>query len=129
MRDREQILLDAARWLHDFCGLEDLLNNHMPCMLRDVHKKLGRSNNRVEKAVHLMREAAGLRQGEPVWNMRGLLEALGVSSGIIGASFYAANFYAAAILVDRHNTSIENNFQQHFIKKHRSKLKVFSDVP
>ena len=55
--------------------------------------------------------------------------ALGISSGIVGASFYAANFYAAAILADRHNTSIENNFNEHLIKKYRSTLKVFSDVP
>ena len=81
MRNREQILLDAARWLHDFCSLEDLLDNHVPCVLKDVHKKLGRGNNRVEKAVRLMREAAGLRQDEPVRNMRGLLKALGFKVG------------------------------------------------
>ena len=55
--------------------------------------------------------------------------ALGISSGIVGASFYATNFYAAAMLADRHNTSIENNFQQHLIKKYRSTLKVFSNIP
>ena len=81
MLGREQILVDAARWLHDFCGLEDLLNNHVSCVLKDVHKKLGRGNNRVDKAVRLVREAAGLRPDEPVWNMRGLLEALGFKVG------------------------------------------------
>lgn len=79
MRNREQILLDASRWLHDFCSLEDLLNNRKPCVLKGVRQKLGREG--VEGAACLMREEAGLRQDEPVWNIRGLLEARGFKVG------------------------------------------------
>jgi Zn-dependent peptidase ImmA (M78 family)/DNA-binding XRE family transcriptional regulator len=78
LRTREQILVDASRWLRDFNELEDLLEDRVPWRLAAVARDLGARAARPAAAAARVREEFGIRPDEPVRDLCGLLEANGV---------------------------------------------------
>jgi Zn-dependent peptidase ImmA (M78 family) len=81
MRSREQVLVDVGRWLSDFRGLEDILDEREEYKLGDIRKQLKAHKNRGEPAAALARQAFGLSAEEPVRDICGLLESGGIKVG------------------------------------------------
>ena len=78
LRTREQILVDVARWLHNFNELENILGDHVPWELESLAHDLAHRPVPPEKAAGLARKALGLSQLEPIRDICGLLESAGV---------------------------------------------------
>ena len=76
LRTREQILVDAGRWLRDFNALEETVGDRIPWSLADIARDLDPS--RPEAAAARVRKAWGLEPDEPVRDVCGLLDANGV---------------------------------------------------
>ncbi|MEW6221136.1 MAG: XRE family transcriptional regulator [Thermodesulfobacteriota bacterium] len=76
MQNRENVLADVARWLDDFHCLEEVLGQQLPFTLQEVRKASSRENP--TGAAGLCRKKLGLKPGEPVHDICGLLEHGGV---------------------------------------------------
>ncbi len=81
MRSREQILVDVGRWLSDFGDLEEILNDRVKYKFGDIRKRLRTSKNRGKAAAAMAREVFGLDAEEPVRDICGLLESVGIKVG------------------------------------------------
>jgi len=82
MKNREQILVDVDRWLRDFNGVEDVLEEERDFRLATIRQQVApglvEAGGRASKAARLAREFLGLKPKEPVRDICGLLEAAGV---------------------------------------------------
>ena len=76
MQNRENILADVARWLDDFNYLEEVLANRVPFGLKQLEAQCSRGD--VTEAAELCRKKLGLKSGEPIHDVCGLLEHAGV---------------------------------------------------
>ncbi|MEZ5333630.1 MAG: XRE family transcriptional regulator [Thermoanaerobaculia bacterium] len=77
LKSREQILVDAARWLHDFAELEQLLGDQRPHALGPLWACVTDTMPVAEIAA-AAREHFGLGPREPVHDVCGLLESRGI---------------------------------------------------
>jgi len=79
LKTRDQILLDVARWLHDFAELENLLDDHCAHTLDAlVEQAVELRGQGIEAVASAAREHFGLSAREPVHDICGLLESQGV---------------------------------------------------
>lgn len=79
LKSRDQILVDVARWLHDFRELEELLDDRQPHALAPLWERVAASRRKDAAAVAAAaREHFGLGARSPVHDVCGLLEARGV---------------------------------------------------
>jgi len=81
LKAREQILVEVARWLHDFRELEELLDDRRTYSLRRQATALAKKlpgPERARDAASRVRQAFGLGPHEPVQDICGLLEAHGI---------------------------------------------------
>jgi len=85
---RKEIVVNVARWLQDFNGLEKILACEKPYALSDVAKKAAswRFSDRGKKAAVAAREALGLEEDEPIRDICGLLESAGVKIRIVDSA-------------------------------------------
>jgi Zn-dependent peptidase ImmA (M78 family)/DNA-binding XRE family transcriptional regulator len=81
MRSREQILVDVGRWLSDFGDLEKILNDRVKYKFDDIRKRPRTPKNRGKAAAAMAREVFGLDAEEPVRDICGLLESVGIKVG------------------------------------------------
>jgi len=97
MNSRDNILIEIARWLDDFNGLENLLKNHEVYKFGDLAQKLRSKkggDDRAKFAAKAAREILKLEEKEPIHDIAGLLESGGikvyslnlVSDGFFGLS-------------------------------------------
>lgn len=77
---RDEVVVRVARWLADFNGLEELLDDARPYALSEVQRRVARLSgpDRPAKAAALAREALELEPDEPIRDICGLLESAGV---------------------------------------------------
>jgi Zn-dependent peptidase ImmA (M78 family)/transcriptional regulator with XRE-family HTH domain len=82
LRTREGILADVGRWLGDFNELEDMLGDRKLYTLAGLvppeRKRKGVSTDAVMAMAEEVRERLGLRIGEPIRDICGLIEANGI---------------------------------------------------
>lgn len=76
LKTREQILADVGRWLQDFNELEEMVEDKKEYLVK-TPESAGMSLDPIE-AARKIREQFGLRPGEPVRDLCGLLESNGV---------------------------------------------------
>ena len=74
MRNREQVLAEASRWLDDYRRLEDKMNDRPPFRF-DVARRYATAPVAAARAA---RQAVGFRPDTPIVNLSGLLEQNGV---------------------------------------------------
>lgn len=74
MRNREQVLAEASRWLDDYRRLEDKMNDRPPFRFEAAR----RSTPAPAEAARAARQAVGLMPDTPIVNLCGLLEENGV---------------------------------------------------
>jgi len=114
---RDQVVAEVARWLRDFSGLEELLDQKKGYRLGGLGARLpDRSDpNRPIEAAHLAREELELQPHEPVRNISGLLESAGVKvlaldldiEGLFGLSVAAERGGPAVVVNVRDDISVE----------------------
>ena len=80
LRSREQILVNAARWLADFEEIEELVSDDEAPAAHSLPSRGAWCNDPVAAAQHV-REHFGIGQSEPIRDICGLLEAHGVKVG------------------------------------------------
>lgn len=79
LKSRDQILVEVARWLHDFNELEDLLDEHRPHTLDPLIAQAAELRRKgIEAVAAAARAHFGLTPREPVHDVCGLLESEGV---------------------------------------------------
>ncbi len=81
LKSREAFLVRVARWIRDFNYLEELLNDKIPDRFENLAGRLGETvpgPQRARTAAWEARRMAGLREGEPVLDICGLLESRGI---------------------------------------------------
>jgi Zn-dependent peptidase ImmA (M78 family)/transcriptional regulator with XRE-family HTH domain len=78
LKSREQILVEAARWLHDFDELEQLLGDRRPHALGPLWDRVDTDRMSVAEIAAAAREHFGLGPREPVHDVCGLLESRGI---------------------------------------------------
>ena len=93
MRNRENILAQVAIWLDDFNSLEDMLNEHIPFKLDGIHQQCLRED--ALEAALLCRRELGLKTTEPIHNICGLLENIGIK--ILSISYASNDFFGLCI--------------------------------
>lgn len=76
MQNRENILAEVSRWLDDFNYLEKALNARVPFNLKQVRAQCSR--DRIVEAADRCRKKLGVKTGEPIHDICGLLEHAGV---------------------------------------------------
>ncbi len=82
---REQVIVEAARWLRDFNSLEELLGQKKSYSLEDLAKRLSASSKKKPiEAASKAREILKLSSDEPIHDICGLLESAGVKVKISG---------------------------------------------
>lgn len=74
MRNREQVLAEASRWLDGYLMLEDKMNDRPPFRFEAAR----RNATTPAEAARAARQAVGLRPDTPIVNLSGLLEKNGV---------------------------------------------------
>ena len=94
---RETILDDVARWIDNFCDIENIVNNHIDLKIdfKRMHKEAERSKDKCKAAAALVRKELGLGEGEPLHNISGLLEAAGIKIG--ERKFNADNVFGLSV--------------------------------
>ncbi|GMV83384.1 MAG: hypothetical protein AMXMBFR7_45680 [Planctomycetota bacterium] len=97
LKCREQVLTDMSRWLQDYCGLEDLLDETQE---RDSLKKIPVPERpdllkRAEDAAEHARKAFGLREGDPIRDICGLLEDKGVK--VYSMQVHSDDFFGLSV--------------------------------
>ncbi len=77
---RDQVVIEVARWLKSFNGLEELLGQEKEYALMDLGNKVRKLKlgTRPKQAAEEARESLGLSGGEPIRDICGLLESAGV---------------------------------------------------
>jgi Zn-dependent peptidase ImmA (M78 family)/DNA-binding XRE family transcriptional regulator len=95
LRTRQQILVDAARWLRDFTEIEALVGDRVPYRLANIHAALDASSDGPRVAAARIREAFGLDSDEPVRDICGLLEANGVK--VFPLSIASHDFFGLSV--------------------------------
>lgn len=82
---RQEIVVNVARWLQDFNGLEKMLACEEPYALSGVAKEAAswRSSDRGKRAAVVARQALGLEADEPIRDICGLLESAGLKVRIV----------------------------------------------
>ena len=78
MKTRRQILADVARWLDDYNGMEALLGERRPFVLRGVAEDGLTGAERARAAAQRARRSLGLTADEPVRDICGILDFAGV---------------------------------------------------
>ena len=79
LKSRDQVLAEVTRWLCDFSDLEGLLGEKGGHDLKPLWKAFKPSQNRNIKAIAgKVREQFGLSEREPVHDICGLLESVGI---------------------------------------------------
>jgi len=79
LKSRDQVLSEVARWLSDFEDLENLTGNKPASGLQPLWSAIKRRKNRDIKAIATMvRDRFGLSNREPVHDICGLLESVGI---------------------------------------------------
>lgn len=79
LKSRDAILVDVARWLADFNGLEEMLDEAAPNGLAPLIKEVGRIRaDGLPAVAAAARKHFGLSDHEPVHDVCGLLESQGV---------------------------------------------------
>ena len=76
MQNRENVLAEVSRRLDDFNYLEKVLEQRVSFKLKETRAQCSRS--RVAEAAELCRKTLGLKPGEPIHDICGLLEHAGV---------------------------------------------------
>jgi len=114
---RDQVIVEVARWLKDFAGLEELLDQRKPYALQALGNKVADSTdpNRPVEAARRARQALGLKPDEPIRDICGLLESAGVKvhvlklemENLFGLSVAAADGGPAVVVNVRDDISVE----------------------
>lgn len=82
MNNRDQILADVDRWLRDFNQIEEVLGEKAQLGLTALRKQISaiRANglDKARGAAAKARELLGLKEGEPIHDICGLLESAGI---------------------------------------------------
>ena len=79
LKSRDQVLVDVSRWLADFEDLENLTGEKSDHGLKSLWSIISQKKNRDILAISAMvREHFGLSEREPVHDICGLLESMGV---------------------------------------------------
>lgn len=97
---RDQVVVEVARWLADFNGLEDLLDERKPYGLADIRSRLakGSGQNEPVEAARLAREALGIGDDEPVRDICGLLGSAGVK--VLTEKFNIEDLFGLSVAAD-----------------------------
>ncbi|MBF0475128.1 MAG: ImmA/IrrE family metallo-endopeptidase [Deltaproteobacteria bacterium] len=93
MQNRENVLAEVARWLDDFNYLEKALNKHVPFNLKPARAQCSRE--RVVEAAELCRKKLGLKPGEPIYDICGLLEHAGVK--VLSVPMMSDGFFGLSV--------------------------------
>jgi len=82
---REQLVLDVARWLQDFNALEDMLEDRREYVLEGLGREPRQrgGSNRVIRTAEAARRALDLSDREPIRDICGLLESAGVKVWLV----------------------------------------------
>jgi len=114
---RDQVIVEVARWLKDFAGLEELLGQPKPYALQALGSKVSDSTNpnRAMDAARRARQALGLKPDEPIRDICGLLESAGVKVHVLklemedffGLSVSAGDGGPAVVVNVRDDISVE----------------------
>ncbi len=83
LRSREQILVEAGRWLADFNEVEESLGDKTVNRLKDISFCGRPSADLPVQAAVQVRELFGIGPGEPIRDICGLLEANGIKVGSV----------------------------------------------
>lgn len=79
LKSRDQVLTEVTRWIGDFSDLEDILNDKPEHGLKPIWDSIKRRKSRDIKAIAAMvREKFSLTNREPVHDICGLLESMGI---------------------------------------------------
>ena len=114
---REEIVVNVARWLKDFNGLEELLGRKRPFALGEAAGRIAAlsARDRAIKAAATARQALGLADDEPIRSVCGLLESAGVKvqtaaldvEDVFGLSVAAGDGGPAIVVNVRQDISVE----------------------
>ena len=114
---RDQVIVEVARWLKDFAGLQELLDQRKPYALQALGDKVSDSTdpNHSIEAARLARQELGLKLDEPIRDICGLLASAGVKvhvtkvemEDLFGLSVAAADGGPAIIVNVRDDISVE----------------------
>ncbi|MCU0661719.1 MAG: XRE family transcriptional regulator [Myxococcota bacterium] len=94
LRSREQILVDAARWLADFNDIEEVLDDGVASKHSPLLSRM-RLPLEPEKAAAKLREAFGIQPDDPIRDICGLLEAHGIKVGTM--SIASHDFFGLSV--------------------------------
>lgn len=79
LKSRDQVLLDVSRWLSDFDELENVIGEKSEHGLKPLWSTINQEmNNDILAIAAMVREHFGLSEREPVHDICGLLESMGV---------------------------------------------------
>ncbi|VAW70960.1 hypothetical protein MNBD_GAMMA09-40 [hydrothermal vent metagenome] len=79
LKSRDQVLAQVTRWLGDFADLEDLTGEKSAYGLKPLWADIeSRKNRDIPAIASMVRESFGLSAREPVHDICGLLESMGV---------------------------------------------------
>ena len=79
LKSRDQVLLDVSRWLSDFDELENVIGGKSEHGLKPLWSTINQEmNNDILAIAAMVREHFGLSEREPVHDICGLLESMGV---------------------------------------------------
>ena len=116
---RESILDDVARWIDNFCDIENIVDNHIALKINfsRVRKEAARNKDkcRCRTAAMLVRKELGLGESEPLHNISGLLESAGIKIGerkfnvdnVFGLSVAAREGGPAIVVNTREGITVE----------------------
>ena len=113
MQNRENILIEVARWIDNYNYLEAVLDEREPFNLKELKGK--RAGERIIEVAELARRKMGLKDEEPIHDICGLLESAGVkilplptsSDGFFGLSVCEADGGPAVIVNVRERIPVE----------------------
>lgn len=94
MRNRENILAQAARWLDDFNFIEEILDDCIPSeRFCEISRQC--SEKDASKAASICRKELDLKPTEPIHNICGLLESAGIK--ILSIPYASNDFFGLCI--------------------------------
>lgn len=93
---KEQYLIDVAFWLKDFNFLQSLIGDRKEYKLESVCASISKlRTDRLLKAAELTRDAVGLKNDEPIGDIVGLVESMGIK--IKTREFDIKNFFGFSV--------------------------------
>ncbi|GBE29704.1 MAG TPA: ImmA/IrrE family metallo-endopeptidase [Bacteroidetes bacterium] len=115
VRVRQRIIESMARWLEDYEYLEDVLDDHRPFKLAQVASQVSTYHGDDSKPVYaakLAREAMELEEDEPILDVVGLLEWIGIkvrmmkytNDGFFGLSGWGSSYNSPGVIVCDNNS-------------------------